>query len=276
MIIDDEFKEISFEAFEHYRAANKEADFIVVDVRQEREYAAGHLPGAKLIPLNTLGNHLSELALDKDLFFYCHSGARSEVAGIMAAESGRDPQKTYNITGGFLSYQGHSLEGFPRLQVFDYQESDDQLLYQAMELEKAAERFYESLLSFTPDENFIAPLEQLSKAEIAHARTIYSYWKKSVENPVPFEELYGSLKGDILENGRPLSDVMTDLYANKKVTWTDVIEMALSIEIQAYDLYRTMADRRGQGEAQDAFLSIAQMEKSHMKLVAKMLGDDTI
>lgn len=69
---------------------------------------------------------------------------------------------------------------------------------------------------------------------------------------------------------------MTDLYANKKVTWTDVIEMALSIEIQAYDLYRTMADRRGQGEAQDAFLSIAQMEKSHMKLVAKMLGDDTI
>ena len=276
MIEEDEFREISFEEFEQYRAANKEADFIVVDVRQESEYTIGHVPGARLIPLNTLGKHLSELALDKDLFFYCQSGARSEVAGIMAAESGRDPQKTYNVTGGFLSYQGHSLEGFPRLQVFDYQESDERLLYQAMELEKAAERFYETLLSFVPDEKFIAILEQLAKAEIAHARTIYSYWKQIVENPAPFQEVYGSLKGEILENGRPLSDVTADLYTNKKITWTDVIEMALSIEIQAYDLYRTMADRRGQGEAQEAFFSIAQMEKAHMKLVAEMLGDDTI
>ncbi len=274
MIEDDDFKEISFEEFEQYRAANKETDFLVVDVRQEGEYTAGHVPGAKLIPLKTLGNHLSELALDKDLFFYCHSGARSEVAGIMAAESGRDPEKTYNITGGFRSYQGHSLEGFPRLQVFDYQESDDRLLYKAMELEKAAERFYETILSFAPDEKFTTPIKQLAKAEIAHARIIYSYWKQTVENPEPFENLYGALKGDILENGRPLSEMTADLHANKKMSWTDLIEMALGIEIQAYDLYRTMADRRGQGEAQNAFLSIAQMEKAHMKIVAKMLGDD--
>jgi rubrerythrin/rhodanese-related sulfurtransferase len=276
MIEDDEFKEISFEEFKQYRAANKETDFIVVDVRQEREYTAGHVPGAKLIPLNTLDNHLSEFALNKDLFFYCRSGARSEVAGIMAAESGRDPQKTYNITGGFLSYQGHALDGFPRLQVFDYQGSDDTLLYQAMELEKAAERFYKTILSFAPDEKFTASLEQLAKAEIAHARTIYSYWKQTVENPASFENIYGSLKGTILEGGQPLSDVTAALHANKEIAWTDVIEMALSIEIQAYDLYRTMADRRAQGGAQDAFLSIAQMEKSHMKLLAKMLGDDSI
>ncbi|WP_020586391.1 rhodanese-like domain-containing protein [Desulfobacter curvatus] len=276
MIEEDDFKEISFEDFEQYRAVNKEADFIVVDVRQEREYTAGHVPGAKLIPLNTLGNHLSDLALDKDLFFYCHSGARSEVAGIMAAESGRDAGKTYNITGGFRSYQGHSLEGFPRLEVFDYQESDDKLLYQAMELEKAAERFYETILSFAPDERFTAPLEQLAKAEIAHARTIYSYWKQTVEDPSPFEPLYAALKGDILENGLPLSEVTAALHANNEITWTDVIEMALSIEIQAYDLYRTMAGRQGADEAQDAFFSIAQMEKAHMKLVAKMLGDNSI
>lgn len=272
---DDEFKEISFEEFEQYRVLTKETDFLVVDVRQEDEYAAGHVPGAKLIPLNTLGNHLFELALDKDLFFYCRSGARSAVAGMMAAESGRDPQKTYNIPGGFLVYQGHSLEGFPWLQVFDDQESDDRLLYKAMELEKGAELFYETILCFAPEEKtFKAPIEQLAKAEIAHARTIYSYWKQTVDNPTPFEDLYGSLKGEILENGQPLSKVTADLHANKKIGWIDVIEMALNIEIQAYDLYRTMAERLGQGEAQEALLSIAQMEKAHMKVVAKMLGGD--
>ena len=180
MIKQDEFKEISFEEFEQLRAANKESDFLVIDVREEREYTAGHVPGAILIPLNTLGNHLSELALDKDLFFYCHSGVRSNVASLMAAEDGRDAQKTYNITDGFRSYQGHSLEGFPRLQIFDSQKSYDRLLYQAMELEKAAEQFYETIISFAPDEKFIIPIEQLAKAEIAHARTIYSYWKQAV------------------------------------------------------------------------------------------------
>jgi len=274
MIEDDEFREISFEDFRKYQTANKETDFLVVDVRQEDEYRAGHVPGARLITLNTLGNHLSDLALNKDLFFYCHSGARSEVASMMAAESGRDAQKTYNITGGFRAYQGHTLKGFPRLQVFDYQQSDDSLLYQAMELEKAAELFYETIVLFVPDEKFTSRIEQLAKAEIAHARTIYSYWKQTVENPSPFEDLYDSLKGEVLENGQPLSEVTTALHANKEISWTDVIEMALGIEIQAYDLYRTMADRQEQGGAQDAFLSIAQMEKAHMKLVVKLLGSE--
>nr|WP_319394204.1 rhodanese-like domain-containing protein [uncultured Desulfobacter sp.] len=274
MIEDDGFKEISFEEFKQYQGANKETDFIVVDVRQEGEYTAGHVPGARLIPLNTLGNHLSDLALDKDLFFYCHSGARSEVASMMAAENGRDAQKTYNITGGFCAYQGHRLKGFPRLQVFDPHQSDETLLYQAMELEKAAEQFYETILLFAPDEKFKTSIEQLAKAEIAHARTIYSYWKLTVDSPTPFEDLYGSLKGEILENGLPLSQVTAQLHANKEIAWTDIIEMALNIEIQAYDLYRTMADRQGQGGAQDAFLSIAQMEKAHIKLVVKLLGSE--
>lgn len=276
MIEEDEFKEISFEDFEQYRRVNKETDFIVVDVRQKDEYAAGHVPGAKLIPLNTLGNHLSDLDSDKDLFFYCHSGARSEVAAIMAEEDGRNTGKIYNISGGFCAYRGLPLEGFPRLQVFDYQENDDRLLYQAMELEKAAERFYETLLSFVPDEKFTITIEQLAKAEVAHARTIYSYWKQTVANPSPFEALYASLKDDILENGQLLSEVTTALHANKKISWTDVVEMALSIELQAYDLYRTLADRLRTGEVQDAFFSIAQMEKAHMKLVAKLLGDDPV
>nr|WP_321396576.1 rhodanese-like domain-containing protein [uncultured Desulfobacter sp.] len=272
MIEDDDFREISFEDFKKYQAEHKEMEFLVVDVRQEGEYTAGHVPGARLIPLNTLGNHLSEFSLEKDLFFYCHSGARSEVASMMAAEDGRAAQKTYNIAGGFLAYQGHALKGFPRLQVFDYHQSEDRLLYQAMELEKAAELFYQTILLFAPDEKFRPAIEQLAKAEIAHARTIYSYWKQTVENPAPFEDLYGSLKGEILENGQPLSEVTAELHANKEISWTDVIEMALGIEIQAYDLYRTMADRQGQGGAQDAFLSIAQMEKAHMKLVVKLLG----
>ena len=48
----DGFKDITFEAFETFQSQSKESDFWMVDVRQEKAYTKGHLPGARRIPLN--------------------------------------------------------------------------------------------------------------------------------------------------------------------------------------------------------------------------------
>lgn len=44
---------------------------VVVDVRNESSYNAGHIHGAKLIPEADLPNHLSELPKDKLIVTYC-------------------------------------------------------------------------------------------------------------------------------------------------------------------------------------------------------------
>jgi rhodanese-related sulfurtransferase len=43
----------------------------VVDVRNEASYAAGHVPGAKLIPHDQIGTRLKELPRDKTIVTYC-------------------------------------------------------------------------------------------------------------------------------------------------------------------------------------------------------------
>ena len=43
---------------------------LFLDVRQPREYADGHLPGAKLLPLGDLDNRLGELAPDTPTVIY--------------------------------------------------------------------------------------------------------------------------------------------------------------------------------------------------------------
>ncbi len=43
---------------------------ILLDVRQPKEYAAGHQPGAKLIPLGELETRLAELAKDQPILIY--------------------------------------------------------------------------------------------------------------------------------------------------------------------------------------------------------------
>lgn len=44
---------------------------IVVDVRNEAQYNAGHVKGARLIPVGEIQNHVDELPKDKLIVTYC-------------------------------------------------------------------------------------------------------------------------------------------------------------------------------------------------------------
>jgi len=70
----------------------------VIDVREPHEYSAGHVPGAKLIPVNTVYTKRDELPRDKDLIFVCAVGQRSARACEMAAAAGLT--RLYNLEGG--------------------------------------------------------------------------------------------------------------------------------------------------------------------------------
>jgi rhodanese-related sulfurtransferase len=49
----------------------------ILDVREEYEWAAGHVEGALHIPLEQLPERLEELDPDSDLFVICRTGGRS-------------------------------------------------------------------------------------------------------------------------------------------------------------------------------------------------------
>jgi rhodanese-related sulfurtransferase/DNA-binding transcriptional ArsR family regulator len=52
-------------------AASDAGHVVVVDVRPNDEYAAGHLPGAVSVPLNELASRLSEIPADVEVVAYC-------------------------------------------------------------------------------------------------------------------------------------------------------------------------------------------------------------
>jgi phage shock protein E len=69
---------------------------LFVDVRTPEEYAAGHVDGALLIPVDELEDRLAELAAHRDerVVLYCRTGRRSGIAldilqryGFTAAEN---------------------------------------------------------------------------------------------------------------------------------------------------------------------------------------------
>ena len=63
---------------------------VVVDVRRADEYASGHIPGAILIPNESITTEKPEQLPDKDqiILIYCRSGNRSKQAAQKLADMG--------------------------------------------------------------------------------------------------------------------------------------------------------------------------------------------
>lgn len=80
------------------------------------------------------------------------------------------------------------------------------------------------------------------------------------------------VKGEILEGGENLVDVITGAEALEDYVSLNLIELALHIENSAFDLYRTMADKTEFHEAEELFIAIAQAEKKHMKSLVDVIG----
>jgi rhodanese-related sulfurtransferase/rubrerythrin len=267
------FKNISAEEFRSYIDQHEEKDYLLVDVRQPVEYAQSHIPGAKLVPLMNLESALPDLPSGQDIIFYCRSGNRSQAAAVIAAGSGISLQQIYNLGGGIMAWDGKTLSDFPRVQTFTDSENPADMLLKSMDLEKGALRFYLYVLQTFADQPFVKTIKPLVNAEEVHARSIYRFWRLITGNSQPFDELFANLTGDILEGGDNLHDAISKVEAIEENFCLNLLELALEIEFRAYDVYRTMANMSRDDDANHVFLSIAQMEKDHMQLLAETIAE---
>jgi len=62
---------LSPESRDSLLAKASRGDIVVIDVRPDAEYAAGHLPHARSMPLSELRKHLAELPPGKQIVAYC-------------------------------------------------------------------------------------------------------------------------------------------------------------------------------------------------------------
>lgn len=73
----------------------------LLDVREDDEWAAGHVPGARHIPLGQLGARAAEVPEGEDVYVICRSGVRSGRAAEALAGAG---WQAINVAGGMQSW----------------------------------------------------------------------------------------------------------------------------------------------------------------------------
>ncbi len=84
---------------------------LVVDVRSPQEFALGHLPGARNIPLERLGEHMPTLPADTDIVVVCRRGRRSAHAVAQMRAAGLT--RAYRLRGGLEAWRDAIAPDFP-------------------------------------------------------------------------------------------------------------------------------------------------------------------
>jgi len=75
-------------------------EVVVLDVRPDQEYAAGHIAGARSMPVSDMSNRLNELPSDKEYIAYCRGPycVYADEAVAMLRANGRTAQR---LTEGY-------------------------------------------------------------------------------------------------------------------------------------------------------------------------------
>ena len=82
------------------------AGALLLDVREDDEWAAGHAPAAVHLPMGEVADRMGELATDRTIVCMCRVGGRSGSVALHLAGSGYDVR---NIAGGMQAWAALGL-----------------------------------------------------------------------------------------------------------------------------------------------------------------------
>jgi hydroxyacylglutathione hydrolase len=76
---------------------------VVLDVRGEGEWTAGHIPGSLNIPLGELDQRLNEVPRDRTVVVHCQTGGRAAIAASLLKARGFSDVREF--AGGFAEWR---------------------------------------------------------------------------------------------------------------------------------------------------------------------------
>jgi rhodanese-related sulfurtransferase len=84
----------------------REGKVQLVDVREDAEWEAGRIPGARHLELGQVAAQAESIHRDTPVVFYCRVGGRSAMAANAFQQAGYE---AYTMTGGLLEWEARGL-----------------------------------------------------------------------------------------------------------------------------------------------------------------------
>ena len=242
----------------------------LLDVRQPEEYSESHLPGAILIPVGELHGRLEELDPGKPTLVYCRSGMRGGNGTAALLDAGF--REVWNMEGGILAWNGQVAAGAPEAGMSWFEEARAPAEYVALAwiLEAGAGVFYSRMAERFRASGTGDLFRTLASAEEGHKAALKDVYRRITGDegdPVAPGEVEAR---DTMEGGVSLSEALA--WAGRREAG-DVLEFAVSMEVNAYDRYLKVARVVRDPVAREILERLVREEKAHLdRLLEAFLG----
>lgn len=99
---------VTLDAFEAEQLLLSTIDIDVIDVRDHEDWVDGHIPAARVVPLDVLrADTAREVDPNRAVMFVCQRGVRSLAAAKLAERLGYE--RIYNLDGGTAAWESAGL-----------------------------------------------------------------------------------------------------------------------------------------------------------------------
>ncbi len=178
------------------------------------------------------------------------------------------------MAGGFNAWTSETafLGEEKGLALFDGVASIESALTVAYSLEAGLKDFYDTMAAKVDNDPARQLFHQLSQIEVKHQDRILEQYAEATGTTVTRDDFASGPLPEVLEGG-----LTTEEYANLLMpsfdTLADIIELAMSIEAQALDLYLRASEKARSEAGQQALIRIANEEKAHLARLGQLMEE---
>ncbi len=254
--------------------------FQLLDVRQPREYEAGHIPGAKLIPLGELEYRYGELDKEHGIISYCRTGHRSMAASILLCGLGFE--NVYNLNGGIRTWDYEVVKGTTEDKLITGGEETFNVLIVALMLEKGALEFYTKAQRLVKDEKAVEVFQRLVAMEDTHLQRLYMRYSQllwemksllgAADELPSLDQLREELSTAYMEGGMRINEELVKIEDLEFMDDLEALEIGLEKEYAAYDFYTRVVDTVGDHKTRNLLHELAGEEKGHINLLLREIA----
>jgi rubrerythrin len=179
-------------------------------------------------------------------------------------------REVYSMEGGMRAWDGLAATGGPDAGMARFPEEAPvvDLISLAWSLEEGSRKFYTELPALLSDRDAVDLFHDLVIAEEHHQSMLADLGQKLTTGAAGAAFPGTETPGDVMEGGMKISEALNWVRGKEL---TDVLDLAISLETNSYDLYLKLARRGSDAKAKELFSLLSAGEKEHLERLAGLL-----
>jgi len=186
--------------------------------------------------------------------------------------AGKGFNQVYNLKGGIQAWHGHSAEGPTETGMFliSGAEGPAEIIMVAYGLEQGLRELYITIGDATSDGELSAILNLLSGVEAKHQERLFNLYCELESGPVDKAIFEARVNSELMEGGFTTKEFM-EQNGSALQTVTGVLNVAMTLEAQAMDLYMRYAQRFSDEKVKQILHGLADEEKIHLRRLGELM-----